>query len=379
MEGRIIIKSDQGPAVKRLVKDLVEPRVEGKYVFEESPVGSSGSNGVVEMTVQAAEGQIRVILLALEARLGATVAATEPIVTYIPDHAMYLINRLEVWKDGKTAYERVKGKVASVLGLEFGEKVLFMRTTEGKMMAKLRSKWDYGIFVGVRPRSNEIWVTTEEKTWKVTSVRRLPEDARWSSDSVTWVRRTMWNRFQGDEQADGEIPEGKAVELPPQETKIDQAPQGLTIITKRQVPREFYITKKDAENHGYTRGCLGCGSWFRGVGKQPHTAECRERFRKLMSEMLVCRWQTRKGSASQRKNRRENEGRRRRKTKHGKRNVMKRKKKQAVSGHAKVVGHVTVLSFAMEAKERWRMTLETTRCRWRPRRMPRWRYRDGWT
>ena len=94
----------------------------------------------------------------------------------------------------------------------------------------------------------------------------------------------MWNRFQGDEQADGEIPEGKAVELPPQETKIDQAPQGLTITAKRQVPREFYITKKDAENHGYTRGCLGCGSWFRGVGKQPHTAECRERFRKLMSD-----------------------------------------------------------------------------------------------
>ena len=26
-------------------------------------------------------------------------------------HAMYLINRLEVGKDGKTAYERVRGKV----------------------------------------------------------------------------------------------------------------------------------------------------------------------------------------------------------------------------------------------------------------------------
>ena len=94
----------------------------------------------------------------------------------------------------------------------------------------------------------------------------------------------MWNRIQGDEQADGEIAEGKAVELPPQETKIDQAPQGLTKITKRQVTREFYITKKDAESHGYTRGCPGCGSWFRGVGKQPHTAECRKRFRKLMSD-----------------------------------------------------------------------------------------------
>ena len=60
------------------------------------------------------------------------------------------------------------------------------------------------------------------------SVRRLPEDVRWSSDSVNWVLRTMWNRFQGDELADGEIPEGKASELPPQETKIDKAPRSDT-------------------------------------------------------------------------------------------------------------------------------------------------------
>ena len=38
------------------------------------------------------------------------VAADESMVTYIPDHAMYLINRLEVGKDGKTAYDRVKGR-----------------------------------------------------------------------------------------------------------------------------------------------------------------------------------------------------------------------------------------------------------------------------
>ena len=126
--GSIIIKSDQEPPVKRLVKDLVQARTEGKSVVEESPVGSSGCNGEVEKAVQAVEGQIRVILLALEA----TVAATEPIVTYIPDHAMYLII---VWKSGKTERQRtrVKGKVASVLGLEFGEKVV----------AKKRSKWDY--------------------------------------------------------------------------------------------------------------------------------------------------------------------------------------------------------------------------------------------
>ena len=280
MEGRIVVKSDQEPAVKRLVKDLAEERTEGRTVIEESPVGSSGSNGVVERTVQKVEGQIRAVLLALEAKLGQEVAADEPIITYIPEHASYLMNRLEVGRDGKTAYERIRGKRASVLGLEFGEKVLFMKKEKGKTLAKLRSKWDYGIFVGVRVRSNEIWVATREKTLKVRSVRRLPEEARWSADTVKWVRHTMWNKFVGDEEADGDIPEGKGVEA----QGVVEPKEGVTIVTKDRAPRDFYITKANAEQYGYTKGCPGCSSWFRGGGRQPHTAACRERFRKEMVE-----------------------------------------------------------------------------------------------
>ncbi len=36
------------------------------------------------------------------------------------EYSMYLVSRLEASKDGKTAYERCKGKQAKVLGLEFG-------------------------------------------------------------------------------------------------------------------------------------------------------------------------------------------------------------------------------------------------------------------
>ena len=54
--------------------------------------------------------------------------------------------------------------------------------------------------------------------------------------------------------------------------------------TKSRVPRDFYIRKPDAEKHGYTRGCPGCDSWFKGLSRQAHTAACRERFRGLMKE-----------------------------------------------------------------------------------------------
>ena len=45
--------------------------------------------------------------------------------TWLTEYASYLLNRMEVSKDGKTAYERNKGKKARVMGVEFGESVLW--------------------------------------------------------------------------------------------------------------------------------------------------------------------------------------------------------------------------------------------------------------
>ena len=95
------------------------------------------------------------------------------------------------------------------------------------------------MFVGVRPRSDEIWVATAETTGRY---GRCDGCQKMVIGLCEMVRRTMWNRFRGDEQADGDVPKGKAAELPPQGPI--KPPQGLTIAAKRQVPREFHIIKR---------------------------------------------------------------------------------------------------------------------------------------
>ena len=70
MEGQIIFKNDQEPSIQYFIKDLVESRESGRSHFEESPVRSSGSNGVVERGVQGIEGQVRALFLALQERIG---------------------------------------------------------------------------------------------------------------------------------------------------------------------------------------------------------------------------------------------------------------------------------------------------------------------
>ncbi len=56
------------------------------------------------------------------------------------------------------------------------------------------------------------------------------------------------------------------------------------IDTREKAPREFHIRYKDGENHGWTKGCGGCSSFFRGLSRQPHTEACRDRFRQLMKD-----------------------------------------------------------------------------------------------
>ena len=55
----VIVKSDQEPAVKFLIDDVLRHRTSAKTIVEESPKRSSGSNSVVERAIQTAEGFVR--------------------------------------------------------------------------------------------------------------------------------------------------------------------------------------------------------------------------------------------------------------------------------------------------------------------------------
>jgi hypothetical protein len=284
--GDILIKSDQEPAIKLLVKDLVMERGSEpghKTLIEESPVQSSGSNGVVERAVQGVEGQVRVLKLALEERLGAKVPASHCIVAFLAEYAAYLLNRLEVGKDGKTAWERSRGKSGNVMGIEFGEKVMYKKKKRDKS-AKIDARWEKGIFVGARSCSGEFWIAVPSGVRKCRSLRRLPIEERWSLDSLAWVKHVPWHLYREDPQADGDIPEDNAVEPEalPQTSRGNSS--GIVIKVRSLPPRSFQIRKEDAEKHGYSRGCAGCSSWFRGLGRQPHSEQCRARFEQLLKD-----------------------------------------------------------------------------------------------
>ena len=119
---KIIIKCDQESPIKALAVGIVKAR-DSPTVIEHSPVRSSGSNGIVERAIKEVEYQIRTMKSALDKRLGTNLGITANVLPWLIEYASVLLNRYLVGKDGKTAYERLKGKTSKMLGFEFGETV----------------------------------------------------------------------------------------------------------------------------------------------------------------------------------------------------------------------------------------------------------------
>ena len=99
-------------------------------------------------------------------------------------------------EDGKTAYERLKGKRPTVMGLEFGEKRLYRVKKKGPKLERINPLWNFGIFVGVRKRSNEILVANFEGVHSVRTVHRIPQAVRWGESCVKWVVWAPWHALR---------------------------------------------------------------------------------------------------------------------------------------------------------------------------------------
>ena len=108
-----------------------------------------------------------------------------------------------------------------------------------KKLQKINARWDLGIFVGVRKRSNELAIAAEDGIHFVRSVKRVPFEKRWGEDCASWVKWAPWNRYKDAEDADGDIPEGITVDARAPSVGIPD--RVVYVETKDKAPREFYI------------------------------------------------------------------------------------------------------------------------------------------
>ena len=263
--GTILLKCDGEPALKAVQEEVARQRT-GQTLLENSPVGDSQANGAAERAVQSVSAQIRAVRLGLEQRLGAQVSGSHPLTTWIVEHASDLLNKFLKGDDGKTPYQRLRGKTFQGTTVEFGERVHYLENIKGAArMNKLEGKWSEGFYLGTAWRTGSAVIGTSRGVVKSSAVRRVGEHRRWDAEGLLQVRGVPWKLTPDLEE---ESREPKIVWLSPEERTAAEGKQPFA-----PMPRRVYLKRDDFFRHGFTEDCPGCKSMI-GAGRDLNVVVC---------------------------------------------------------------------------------------------------------
>ena len=255
---RVLIMSDGEPAIRALI-DTVARQAGKETQVQHAPKETHGpSNGAAERAILEVARQARTLVHALETRYpGYQLKGDSEVFPWVIRHSGWLITRFLIKADGRTPYERLKGREYK------GEIVDPLETVHYKIDKDTRGKLDaqtsIGIWLGKTLSADEHVIGTPQGIRKCRSVWRRPEPRRWEKHRLEAVTGTPWQ------------PKGQALVVP-----CDNKP--LTLPDGRKV-RSAYITLERQIKHGPTPGCPGCNCLAGEV--KPHNAECKKRFNEL--------------------------------------------------------------------------------------------------
>ena len=122
---KIVMKTDNENAIMAL-KGEVKHRSHVEIIPEQSAAYDSKAAGKIENAVQRIEKQFITLRDALQTRINEKVETGNPVIEFLVLHTSDTLNRYHVGSDGRTSYQRWKGKQFKRVVPEFGEQVLYL-------------------------------------------------------------------------------------------------------------------------------------------------------------------------------------------------------------------------------------------------------------
>jgi len=263
---RVVLKSDQEPAILEL-KKAAKAEYDGELITRESPVGDHQANGGVEKALQG-------LKFATERKSQGQIGEMNNVFAWLIRHAAYTLNVAQVGHDGKTPYERLKGRPFKKELVPFGECIWYLKpNTDDKTMNEM---WGDGICLGIYESSNEVIVGTKEGVIKVRTVRRKAnEKDKWNIEELRNMKGTPWEPQPGT----------NSMKI---KTRIimDEDEIMRPGVNKHVGDKQFrraIITQLDLKKYGYTKSCEGCRAVLR---KAPHATheDCRQNIETKMKD-----------------------------------------------------------------------------------------------
>ena len=276
--GHIIMKSDNENAIQA-VRDAVSKLLGGRVTPEGPPRGESKSNGTVEEAGKTVREFTRVFKEQVEELAGVVLSPGDIIVQWMIRWAAMNCSRYLVGNDGRTAYERRRGRPCRIPVAEFAERVWYKQLRENKERKdKFMSEWQEGIWLGHGRSSNETWIGTREGVVRAYAIRRQPENERWDGKLIQEMKGTPSRPDPTKPGLDVPI----KVRFDP---VVEATPERMVEARSEVEPRRMQIRDRILKKYGYTEGCEGCSYKSAGLRDQRgHNEACRQRIEKAMEE-----------------------------------------------------------------------------------------------
>ena len=269
---QVSLKCDQEPSTMAVLKRLLRImniQVMDQVLHDHPAVGDSQSNGSIENGVKTVMGQLRTMKTALESRIGAKLPLTHPVMDWMTEYAGQLLARFGTGHDGRTPYERLRGKPFNLPLPEFAETVwkpAQKKNVRREERGKLNPRWSKAIYLGLVPMSTEVFLWDGERITKARGIRRTAGQDRWSVERIQSIAMSPGNMH---------IPSAPRAVFEPMEPGPgpDIADPGAPVPLK-----DLYVRKADLLRHGFTEGCKRCDSMRAGTGcHTSHNRACRAR------------------------------------------------------------------------------------------------------
>ena len=157
----------------------------------ESPVKESQCNGRMERPIQTLQGQIRTILVNVQLETGITVNPKSAIYPYLVNWACTIISRYKVNHNGKTPFQMLTGRQCTRPITAFGSPVVWKKSLKNQEKMKGETDWNAGMFLGVRWRTSEAMIATDEKVVLCRTIQNDPAKRFPTEKMISMIPETL--------------------------------------------------------------------------------------------------------------------------------------------------------------------------------------------
>ena len=269
--GELIMKSDGEPALLAVRNAVI--KYHGGVIVPEAPAkGEKAENGFIEEAGKTVREYVCTFLSRIEDGVDDTIPLDGAIIPWIVRWAAICHSRYAVGKDGRTAYERLRGRTCKAIVVPMGEKVWDKQLGDGgDRRNKAETEWFPGIWLGPANSSSETLIDTRNGVVKASTIKRFGLTEKWDINAILEMKGTP-------QRPD---PTKPGLNIPVQIRLEPEMPfeiPEMVPVRSEEGPRRAYIMKQFFEEHGYSEGCDGCGCLAAGLKKKrPHSDKCRNR------------------------------------------------------------------------------------------------------